>query len=67
MLGYFWKSPIRSQRNQRPVTSRRKSRRLFCYHHMRLPGEDLESFGELPFAWHIPETEIAARLKSINR
>jgi hypothetical protein len=29
-------------------------------------GEDLETFGELPFAWHIPETQITVNFKSIN-
>jgi hypothetical protein len=46
MLDYFWRSPIRSPRNWRFMTSRRKSRRLSCCHHVRLSGEGLQSFGD---------------------
>jgi hypothetical protein len=63
----FGKSPIGSSRDQRPVISCRKSRRLSCYHHVRLSGEDLESFREPPFAWYIPETQITTKLKCISR
>jgi hypothetical protein len=39
----------------------------FCHHRMRSLVEDLEPFGELPFAWRIPKTQITAKLKSIKR
>jgi hypothetical protein len=39
----------------------------FCHHHMRSLVEDLKPFGELPFAWRIPKTQITVKLKSIKR
>jgi hypothetical protein len=51
------------------MTSRRKSQRLSCCHHVRLSGEDLQSFADSPFAWHLssPETRVRFKLENIRR
>jgi hypothetical protein len=39
-----------------------------CYHHVRLSGEDLQSFGDSPLAWHLssPETRVRFKLENIR-
>jgi hypothetical protein len=45
------------------MTSHRKSQRFSRYEHVRLSGEDLELFGDAPFAYPIlaPETHSEAK------
>jgi hypothetical protein len=48
--------------------TRRKSQRLSCCQHVRLSGEDPQSFGDSPFAWRIfsPETHVIDKLECIR-
>jgi hypothetical protein len=59
---------MRSPRNWLFMTSRRKSRRFSCCHHVHLSGEDLQSFGDSPFAWRLSshETRVTFKLENIR-
>jgi hypothetical protein len=50
------------------MTSRRKSRRLSCCHHVRLSGEDLQSFGDplSPGTFRHLKHESHSNLKSLD-